>query len=75
MLKESGLEPKRMRFVHTKADRNAEMVMVEARLGGGSGIKVVPPLVIYGEDNKYTEEVGKIIANNSQLPIDIKVTK
>ncbi len=75
MLKDNGFEPKRMRFVHTKRDRNADMVIVEAVLGGGAGMKVISPLIIYGEDNKYTDEVGKIIANNSQLPIDMKAAK
>jgi len=75
MLRDKGFQPKKMRFVHTKKDRNAEMVMVEAVLGGGSGMKVIPPLFVYGEDEKYTEEVGKIIASSSQLPIDIKAAK
>lgn len=75
MMKDTGLEPKRMMFVHTKKGRNAEMVMVEAVKGGGMGMKVISPLFIYKDDGKYTEEIGKIFANNPQLPIDIRVTK
>ena len=40
------LEPKEIRFVHTKKDKNAELVLVGAILGGGVQAKVLPPVII-----------------------------
>ena len=55
--KVAGLEPKRMRFVHSFASKEAAMVLIDAVKGGGAQMIVEPPLVIYSEDGKYTEEV------------------
>jgi tRNA1Val (adenine37-N6)-methyltransferase len=43
----AGLEPKRLRFVHSRADKPARMLLLEARKGGGPGLAVEPPLVLY----------------------------
>lgn len=40
------LEPKEIQFVHTKKEKNAELVMVCAMLGGGVQAKVLPPVII-----------------------------
>ena len=45
-LSEHGLEPKKIRFVHSDADKEATLVMVEAVRGGNSGLAVLPPKVI-----------------------------
>lgn len=52
----SGLEPKRMRFVHSRVEEEATLVLVEMRKGGRVGCKVERPLIIY-EENEYSEEV------------------
>ena len=40
------LEPKEIQFVHTKKDKNAELVMVCAMLGAGVQAKILPPVII-----------------------------
>lgn len=54
------LEPKRMKMVHPYADREANMVLIEAVKGGRSMLKVEPPLVVYKEPGKYSEEIYSI---------------
>ena len=54
------LEPKRMRFVHPVADREANMVLIEAFRGGGVQMHVDPPLVVYRDVNEYTDEVRRL---------------
>lgn len=54
------LEPKRMRFVHPFADREANMVLIEAFRGGGVQMHVEPPLVVYRDANEYTDEVRRL---------------
>lgn len=51
------LEPKRMRFVHPYVNKDANMVLIEAVKGGGINLKLEPPLIVYAEKGKYTEEV------------------
>lgn len=45
----AGLEPKRMTFVHANAHTSPSMVLVESRKGGGKGLSVTPPLLLYKE--------------------------
>lgn len=52
-----GLEPKRMRLVYPFADREPNMVLLEALKGGKSRITVEKPLIIYREPGKYTDEI------------------
>ena len=59
-LRNHRLEPKRLRFVHSYADREPVMVLVEAVSNGKPMLKVMPPLIIYKEDGEYTGEIMKI---------------
>ncbi|GAB6182275.1 tRNA1(Val) (adenine(37)-N6)-methyltransferase [Thermodesulfovibrio hydrogeniphilus] len=54
------LEVKRIRFIHSKMNTEAKMVLIEAVKGGRVGLKVEPPLFIYKENGEYTEEMQKI---------------
>lgn len=54
---EYGLEPKRMRLVHTAADREPVMVLLEGMKHARPRLTVEPPLFVYREDGSYTEEV------------------
>lgn len=54
------LEPKRMKFVHPFQDRDANMVLIEAVRGGGSWMKVEPPVIVYESPGVYTEEIYRV---------------
>lgn len=60
LMSRQGLEIKRLRFVHSKAGSEAKMVLIEAVKGGRVALKVEPPLFIYKEHGKYTEEMESI---------------
>lgn len=53
------LEPKRIRFVHPYADKEANMVLIEGMKDANSRIKVEPPLIVYEKNGNYTEEILK----------------
>lgn len=55
------IEPKRMQFVYPKLSREANMILIEGIRDGNTGLKLLPPLIIYEEDDTYTEEARKII--------------
>lgn len=59
-LRQYKLEPKRLRFVHSYVEKEPNMVLIEAVRSGRPMVKVEPPLVIYGEDGKYTDEIQEI---------------
>ncbi len=59
-LRKYKLEPKRIRFVHPYAEKEANMVLIEAFKGGGVQMHVEAPLIVYKEQNVYTDEVYRM---------------
>lgn len=57
LMRKYRVEPKRMRMVHSFADKEATMVLVEGVRGGKPMIKVEQPLIIYDKDGKYMDEI------------------
>lgn len=60
LLRKYKLEPKNLRLVHSHIDRNPNMVLIEAIRGSKPMLTVQPPLIIYNENGKYTDEIIKI---------------
>ena len=56
-MKQHGLEPKRMKFVHPYKDREANMVLIEAVRGGGALMKVEAPVTVFDENGEYSQEI------------------
>lgn len=54
------LEPKRLRMVHPFADKEANMVLIEAVKDGGTFMKVESPLIVYTSPGEYNYEVKQI---------------
>lgn len=54
------LEPKRMRLVYPYVDKEPNMVLIECIKGGRASMKVEAPLIVYKEQNVYTEEIYDI---------------
>lgn len=55
-----GLEVKKIRFVYPKVNTESNMVLIEGRKNGKTGLKLLPPLYAHNEDGSYTEEVLKM---------------
>jgi tRNA1Val (adenine37-N6)-methyltransferase len=66
-MRHAGLEPKRLRLVHSFAGAKASLVLVEAIKGGRSGVEVLPPLIVYQRDKTYSAEVASVIAGARRL--------
>lgn len=58
LLSQAGLEPKRLRCIHSRTGQAARMVLVESRRGGGVGLTVEAPLYVYDGENYSTEVLG-----------------
>lgn len=59
-MRDCRLEPKRMRFVHPYADKEPNMVLIEAAKCGKPFLKIEKPLVVYREQGVYTDEIFEI---------------
>ncbi|MCB4743178.1 MAG: methyltransferase [Sulfurovum sp.] len=55
-LREYGINPEKIRFVHSKIDRESKLVMIAARNNSKSMTQVLPPLVIFDEQSNYLFE-------------------
>jgi tRNA1Val (adenine37-N6)-methyltransferase len=64
-LADNTLEPKRIRFVHPRADAPAATILVEARKGGGIEAAIEPPLIIYDRPGIYSDEARDLMQNVS----------
>ena len=54
------LEPKRMKMVHPFADRDANMVLIEAVKGGGVFLKMEAPVIVFKEPGDYADEIRDV---------------
>jgi len=57
---ESGIEPKRFRFVQEKASALPNLILVEGRRGGKPGLNIEKPLCIRNEDGTETDYIKSI---------------
>jgi tRNA1Val (adenine37-N6)-methyltransferase len=61
LLQKAKLEPKRMKFVHSRTGEEAKMVLIEAVKGSGTWLKIATPLYLYEKGTEYTSELKKIL--------------
>ncbi len=59
-LRISGIEPKSLRMIHSGAETEAKLILVEGIKGGHPGVKIGPPIIIYDEKGAYTQEVQEM---------------
>jgi tRNA1Val (adenine37-N6)-methyltransferase len=65
-MRQARIEPKRLRMVHSFADGEASLVLVEGVKGGRSGVEVLAPLTIYRQGKEYTNEVAAMITGTKK---------
>ena len=59
-MRSARMEPKFLRMVHSSAQTEAKLIIVEGKKGGRPGIKIGSPLIIYSKNGSYTEEVERM---------------
>jgi len=55
-----GMNPERVRMVHSCRWQEANLVLLEAVKGSKAGMRVLPPLVVYDDHGNYTDEISRI---------------
>lgn len=60
LMKEHGLEPKRLRTVYPKPGRKPTLILVEAIKGARPDLDILTPLFVYDSKGNYTSELMNI---------------
>lgn len=55
------LEPKRLRFVYPKEGKEANILLIEAVRDGKVDLKLLPPLYVFNQDGRHTEELHQLV--------------
>lgn len=63
-LRNYKIEPKRLQFVHSRVDKQANLVLVEARKGAKPGLNIDAPLIVYDNQGKYSASIREIYRFN-----------
>ena len=58
--KKFNIEPKRIKFIHERVDKESTLVLIEGQKCGKVGLKIDNPLILYDLNNKETEEYMKL---------------
>lgn len=66
-LRDAGMEPKRLRFVHNRAADPPSLFLAEGCRGGRPGITVEPPLILQNGDGTPTAELNAIYFRNQEV--------
>ncbi len=61
LMRKYRLEPKRLQFIFPKEGKEANTLLIEAIKDGKPDLKILPPLIVYQENDEYTDMIRKIL--------------
>ena len=64
-MRAAGIEPKRLRMVHSFYGSVASLVLVDGVKGGKSQIVVEAPLIVYDDQRRYTAEITAMLSGTA----------
>ncbi|MBA1334790.1 MAG: tRNA(1)(Val) (adenine(37)-N(6))-methyltransferase [Firmicutes bacterium] len=67
LMREKGIEPKKLRMIHSAVDKDSNLFLVEGNKSGGRFLKVQNPLIIYNQGQIYTDEIHSIYYNGERM--------
>lgn len=65
-LRKYKLEPKNIRLIYPKINKEPNLVLIKATKCGKPFLKMEKPLIVYNEDGTYTDEILKIYNKKEQ---------
>ncbi len=60
LMRKNNIEPKRIRFIYPKMNSDSNLVLIDGRKNGKTGLKLLPPLYVHNDDGSYTDEIIKM---------------
>lgn len=72
-LKQNGINPEKIQFVHAKLEKESKLVMIAARNNSKSMTQILAPLIVMNEDSSYTSKAEEIFnkANTTSIKGDL----
>lgn len=67
LMRKYKLEPKEIRFVHSRATEKPVLILVKGIKYSGKFLKVLEPLIIYKNNGEYTDELLKIYNKEKKI--------
>lgn len=67
LLQKYNIEPKKMQLVYPKAEKNANMLLVEGVKNGRSGLKILEPLIVHDVNGKYVPKIRKMFGSDEDV--------
>lgn len=60
LMQKYDIEPKRIKFIYPKYNKESHILLVEGIYKGKKGLKIEPPLYAHNDDGSYSDEVKKM---------------
>lgn len=61
LMRQYRIEPKRLQFVYPMYGKEANTILIEGIKDGKPDLKILPPFVVYEQNNEYTEEARRML--------------
>jgi len=73
-LNNNNIRAEFIKFVHSKGNKEAKIVMITARKGSNARSKILPPLIVFDKSGKYTDEAKEAfeLADTHSIKADIE---
>lgn len=67
LMRKNNIEPKKIQLIYPKEGTESNLVLIEGRKNGNTGLKVMPPLIIHNKNGEYTEKIKKIFNGEEKI--------
>lgn len=67
LMKKYNIEPKKLRMVYPKFDREANIILIEGVKNGKTGLKIMPFLVVHNDNDEYSLEIKKMFGGDMNV--------
>lgn len=61
LMRKYRIEPKRMQFVYPMQGKEANTLLIEGIKDGNPDLKILPPFIVYDQNNEYTSEAKELL--------------
>lgn len=68
-MRETALEPKTVRVVHSRKGSRGDLVLARGVKNGGEELRILPPLFLYGDDGRYSTEAEALFRSISACSV------
>lgn len=64
LMQKYNIEPKKIRFIYPKVNKDANMILIEGSKNGKCGLKVEKALIVHDRNGNYVDEIKKMFGSD-----------